>query len=243
MRIRHLFTAIAVIAVLTGCRNEEPASAAINGKGKPTPPAAVSKQAGVLKVLKNDAYVYSGLGQAQKLTYHGSLHPDTPDGFGTQTVTWTKNEDGSSYFEIKRDGILSGLGTERVRLDKNGAYITWTSAGSLADEAMTLPSTFTIGTVWLTELALDLPTYEITSKMTSKVVRKETITLAGQEFECFVVESDTTLTTTQTGTSAGTLKSTTYYAADYGVVRMEASGKNQMGDNVEIFVELAKIGE
>ena len=240
MRLRHICTAIALLAVVLGCGNEKKASAGSkdsNGKQQ------VEAQDGVLAGLKNDAYLYSGLGQTEKLTFHGKLNPNTADGYGVQSVVWKENKDGSSFFTITRDGILRGLGTETVRLDKDGVYITGTSTGTLDKDAKIVPNPFKVGSEWMTELVLRQPGTVITSSMSSKVVGMETVTVPAGEFECLVVESDTALTTDRPGTGVGTLKSTTYYTAKYGIIKLVASGTNPMGDNVDIFLELTKIGD
>ena len=243
MRYRHLIIALSLLAVLTGCRNNESVKAdEKDSNGKQSTSTSVS-QDGVLESLKNDAYLYSGLGQVQKLTYQGKLSPFTTGDFGEQTVSWAKNEDGSSIFTIKRNGILEGLGTETVRLDEKGVYLIGTSAGSLVEDAWILPSTFKVGTEWETDLILDMPGKLTTLKTTSKVVRKETITVPAGEFECLVVESDIVMTTDEPDTGVGNLKGVSYYAANYGEVRMEVTGENHLGDNVDIFIALVKIGD
>jgi len=236
--------AFSLLAVIAGCncnKAEDPEKTSpTNGDIKTTVNQDVSK--GALEELKNDAFEYSGLSHEGSLTYTGKLNPNIPGDSGTQKSEWKENKDGESIFEITRTGILRGLGSETVKLTKDGVYIIGTNAGSLNKEALTLPSPFEIGTKWPTELQLDTGAMVISSTMTSEVVRKETIKVPAGEYECLVVESKTTLTTDQPGTSNGVMDSTTYYAKGLGVVKMVAKGKNPMGEAVDIMIELSSTG-
>lgn len=245
MKIRYTLAAFALLAVLAGCGDDKTVKAnEANGgsKGAPVTTAGQSDE-GVLEGLKNDAYVYSGLAQEQKLTYEGQLSNLVSKDYGIQTVEWTENKNDASYFRVVRSGVLAGLGAEKIRLDDSGIYIVGISDGELVKEAYKMPSPFKIGTEWTTDFNLKTATGLIESQMTSKVVREETITAAGQEFKCLVVESSTTLVSEQFGTAEGHLTSVTYYAKGIGEVKLDATGTNPKGEDIEFHILLTKIGD
>lgn len=245
MKIRCTLAAFALLAVLAGCDDDKTNSTTVPAGGKTTSPVAApaSSKGGVLSNLKNDAYDYSGLAQEQKLTYEGQLSNLVSKDYGIQTIEWTENKSGSSYFRVVRSGVLAGLGAEKIKLDDTGIYIVGISDGELETEAYKMPNPFKVGTEWTTDFNLRTATGLIESTMNSKVVREETLTAAGQEFKCLVVESSTTLVSEEFGSAEGHLTSVTYYAKGIGEVKLDATGTNPKGDDIEFHILLTKIGD
>ncbi len=235
-------TAILVLVALglVGCNNEPKAADPGNGGGIKTGVAPEEAKPQVPDALKHAGYQYQGLGNSDLMTYDVTFG-DLPMEEGTEQITVEKVEGGTATFKVARTGGLSRLGVDTVELTADGVTMVASSMGLLKEPSKLMLADTAVGTTWETKLNMDNlqnGTQSIESNIKNKVSRMESVKVPAGTFECLVVE--TTLESTSKGApnpsqnKKSTVKMTSYYAKDVGIIKLRGTD----GTKQTVLVEL-----
>ncbi|MGE0002372.1 MAG: hypothetical protein AB7F50_05945 [Fimbriimonadaceae bacterium] len=240
MRTTPIFVLLAL--TLAGCA---PKAAEVAGAGATPKPgeAPAEKSFVVPEELKNDAYVYYGLGNTEEMTYEMVQGKGMAPQEGTQTMrTKSGAKDGKMVFSTVRSGGMSGMGDEELSLEKGGLYLTFGSIISPTEPSLVLPSKLDVGTTWKTDTTMTSNTANTTVKMkgTSKVEKSETIKVKAGTFDTLLIIQ--TAEADNNG-AKGTMSAKGWYAKDVGIVKMNLEYKQADGQIVTTTLELVRKGK
>lgn len=235
MRSLSLLALLAI--VLAGCN---PKTAEVNGAGANPGPNDAPKS-GSLTVpedLKNDAYVYYGLGNSNELTYQMIQGKGLAPQEGTQTMSpESEAKDGKMTFSTSRGGAMVGMGDEKLSLEKDGLYLVSGSVISPEKPSLVLPAKLDIGTTWDTDTTMTSDKATVKMKGRSKVERSETVKVKAGTYETLLIVQ--TAEADNNGTK-GTMAAKGWYAKGIGIVKMSLEYKQHDGQVVTTTLELVR---
>jgi hypothetical protein len=226
---------LALLALgLAGCGDKTKADAkdpdVQSGVEQPSDPALPAE-------LKNPAYEYFGLGEGSLMTYD-VIFADLPEQDGTQQTTLQKTENGVATYRVARTGGLAQLGIDTVELRKDGVYTVNSSMGIWKSPTLVLPADVAVGKSWTAEMDIENlqgGKQKVTSTVTNKALRTESVKVPAGTYECLVVESTIKASASGSDDPAQNgdfvTKSLTYYAKGVGIVKL--TGNTTMKDRTE----------
>ncbi len=237
------FLALAAIFV-AGCNQPPKPEAPAAQPDKPTAATDTAKAPDVSEVgadFKTDAYNFYGLDCTKTLTYKLTETPKAPDKTGSQKVVYKGMKDGNPTFDIVRDGDLATLiGDDSVVVKKDGVYSTTAGAYSIDPPMLALPAKLVVGATWPSKQDVKSADGKpIKFDMTNKVLRQEKFKSAVGEFDCFVIETSGNIVN---GDKKTPVNGTSWYAKDYGAVKMTLKTKDKNGVDVNFNIELTSQG-
>lgn len=225
---------------LAGCAPKAPEVAGAGATPKPGETPA-EKSFVVPDELKNDAYVYYGLGNTEEMAYEMVQGKGMAPQEGMQTMRAKSDaKDGKMAFLTVRSGGMSGMGDEELSLEKDGLYLTFGSEISPTEPSLVLPSKLEVGTSWETDTTMTSTNATVKMKGTSKVVKSETIKVKAGTYETLLI-----IQTAEADNNGekGTMSAKGWYAKDVGVVKMNLEYKQADGQVVTTTLELVRKGK
>lgn len=179
--------------------------------------------------LKHDGFYYSGANNEKpvkfKLTYPGEPEPTIIE----QTIKFSKLEKGNASFDVVRSGAKAELlGNEVSVVQADGVYTVTSTKGRLDKPILGLPAKLTVGTKW-TRVGKLIEPDSMTTTETSEdctVVGEEEVVTAGGTFKSLKVVTKGYFKQVNIQQS---ITSTSWYARDIGLVKLEFSVKDKNG--------------
>lgn len=218
-----LFSLLAVLAFgAVGCQNKSTeadpkadtsGTATSSPEAEPTTPFAVDE---LPEEVKHDAYEYMGLGNSEELKYE--FVQDGQSSEGTQkSTTYTKKSDGEYVFMTERTGGLAVMMADRLLVNKDGAFTTYTLGKELEKPLMAMPATVSPGEKWTIAYTLDSENGPVTVDIENTIVGTTKVTTPAGSYECIHLKAagDSTV-----GGVSTKVEGDTYYAKGIGVVKM-----------------------
>lgn len=230
-----------VIALLSaGCST--PSGTAT--KTEATPPKEVAKspvakeakaQEAIPEELKHDGFLYAGLSPEAATQMFIVRMSDRPDAESRTTTRFVGMKHGSATFERTRDGALSSVGSDTVRVSKTGVYVIGMSIGKLEGPTLELPAKLAPGNSWKVNSKVDSESGPIENSGTYKVVGMEKVTVPAGEYDALKITFDGKL---KTNALQADVSGTYWFVKGVGAVKTELR-KSQPGQPVaSIAIEL-----
>jgi len=232
--MRH-YLALAILAGLLvgGCTPETETKATSGGSsgsaGSAGTSGANSADSQVPENLKHAGYWYSGAGNAKpvkfKLTYPGEKDPTIIE----QTIKFSKLEKGNASFDVLRTGPKADLlGNEVSVVQPDGVFTVTSTKGRLDKPILGLPADLKVGTKWKRVGKLIEPVSMTTTETSEdcEVVAEEKVTTAGGTFDTLKVVTKGYFKQVNIKQD---ITSTSWYARDIGLVKLEFAVKDKNG--------------
>lgn len=186
--------------------------------------------------LKNDAYVYYGLGNTApmrlQITYGESGGIPAP---ATRTVVPGKKEGDKQTFVLKHEGELAHEGDITLSLEPTGIYAISSTKDKIVPHSIELPAKLDIGTTWKDHTQMAEQKIDLQNEL--KVVGKERVATPGGTFD-----EALHVTSTGSGTYGGdpaTLTTESWYVRDVGPVKQIVVVTRKKSAKQVVTIELA----
>jgi len=216
-----LSVALACVGCGTTTEGSRAAGKSPIAETQPSPPADLAAK--LPDSLRNDAYTYYGLGNDQpialELTQTSGKGPGTSSD-GEVQVSLKDVKEGAATFDIVYGGDLqSTLGTNQMKLAKDGLHALSTASGKVIGDDLELPATLTNGTVWHTKNTVEAGGEKVVQDLVFKVVgRQNAVTKAKTYSDAWFVLGTGTMTR---GGKSYKVEAKAWYVKDRGPVRQE----------------------
>lgn len=227
----------------TGCQNKDQGIEAPKGGESPagtsenSTPAPKTDAEDVTAEMKNDGYMYYGLGNSKKLVYDFTLNGTTEE--GTQVTEYQGKQDGVPTYKMTRTGSLSDMGDETLQLTEKGIMLTDTSMGKLGESVIALPAKIAVGDTWNTSQTITrVDGKELKMEVTYKVEKEGKVSVPGGEFDCITISSKGT---TEMDGKKSPFSGTVSYSKGVGVVKLQIDPPAETSNSSGAVVILKKV--
>lgn len=119
--------------------------------------------------LKHEGYDYYGLANSKPMDMVATSTSGKDTMTGAQITKLESYKDGKAVFSIERTGRLADFGSQKVTLEKDGIYVTYSSMAKV-DHDLEVPATLPPGKEWKNRMVIDAPAQQTELNSVFKVV-------------------------------------------------------------------------
>ena len=244
--LSYLSFLLAIGAIFAaGCQNKDQGIKTPEGENpsastdptKVDAPAPKTDTEDVTAEMKNDGYMYYGLGSTKKLVYDFTLNGTTEE--GSQVTEYLGKQESTPTYKMSRTGSLSDMGDETLQLTEKGIMLTDTSMGKLGASVVALPAKLAVGDTWNTSQSITrVDGKELKMEVSYKVEKMGKITVPAGEFDCVTISSKGT---TEMDGKKSPFSGSVSYSKGVGVVKLQIDPPSGTSTNGGAVVILKKV--
>jgi len=253
-----LLIGVLSVGMLGGCKDSS-STAANESSGstasspiKGTPPPAKSDKTTTASnpsldqipmELKTDGYEYYGLGNSATMKMELRQGSEKSGLVGTQTITFKEMKDGAPIFTMEHGDGLAGLGSQELRVEKDGIYTVASTLAKVGAHDLEIPAKLDPGVTWKSHEEVDKDNSNTIEDDVYKVVGVQKVKTSVGQYDALLITSAGESKTTggnSKAISSSKIHSEGWYVKGRGLVRLTIHSTDPKGKESDLSIEEVK---